>query len=223
VERACTGRYDTVLMDIQMPDIDGMEATRLIRQRLGAAAPRIVAMTAHSLSGDRERCLAAGMDGYLAKPINPAAFAAELGRPLRSVAEPAAREDGPRAPEPAPAEGLVDRVRIQALLEYDDEEQSMVRAIIDTFLHDAPRYLEAVRDAHARHDYAQLAHHAHALKGAASNAAAAALSEIASRLETLARNGERDDLARLVEKLVSTYERSVVALVAEREQLARSR
>ncbi len=220
VERACTGRYDMVLMDIQMPDIDGMEATRRIRQRLGPAAPRIVAMTAHSLSGDRERCLAAGMDGYLAKPINPAAFAAELGRPLRPLAEPAVREDGPRAPELA--ESLVDRVRIQTLLEYDDEKQSMVRAIIDTFLHDAPRYLEAVRDALTRHDHAQVAHHAHALKGAASNAAAPVLSEIASRLEALARNGERDDLAQLVEKLDSTYERSAVALVAERERLGRA-
>ena len=219
VERACTGRYDTVLMDVQMPDIDGLEAMRRIRQRLGAAAPRIVAVTAHALSGDRERCLAAGMDGYLVKPINPAAFAAELGAPLRPVAEPAARQDEPPAPESV--ESLVDRVRIQTLLEYDDEEQSMVRAIIDTFLHDAPRYLEAVRDALTRHDREQVAHHAHALKGAASNAAAPVLSEIASRLEVLARNGERDDLAQLVEKLDSTYERSAVALVAELERLAR--
>src|SRR5688572_27202632 len=79
VEQACTGRYDIVLMDIEMPDIDGVEAASRIRQRLGAAAPRIVAMTSHSVPGDRERFLAAGMDGYLAKPLEPENLAAELG------------------------------------------------------------------------------------------------------------------------------------------------
>ncbi len=209
VERACTGRYDTVLMDIQMSDVDGVEAMRSIRQRLGAAAPRIVAMTAHSMPGDRERFLAAGMDGYLAKPINPAAFAAELD----GLPPPAAR--------PEPAEFLVDRGRLRALLEYDDEQHSMVRSIIDIFLRDAPQYLDAVRGSCARHDYAQLARDAHALKGAASNAAAPALSAIAARLEAFAREGEREDSAKLVTDLVSTWERTAVALAGERERLAK--
>jgi CheY-like chemotaxis protein len=205
-------------MDIQMPDVDGIEATRRIRRRLGAAAPRIVAMTAYSLPGDRERCLAAGMDGYIAKPIDPAAFAAELGGPLRPAAEPAMREGESRATGPAEPP-LLDHARIKALLEYDDEKGSMVRDIIDTFLQDAPQYLAAVRDAHTRQDYAQVAHHAHALKGAASNAAAQALAEIAARLEALARDGEHHGLAQPVRTLVSTYERTAVALFAERARL----
>jgi signal transduction histidine kinase/HPt (histidine-containing phosphotransfer) domain-containing protein len=208
VQQACAGRYDTVLMDIQMPDVDGVEAARRVRRELGAAAPRIVAMTAHSLPGDRERFLAAGMDGYLAKPVDPAALVAELGGPAASGARP------------APAERLVDRGRIESLLEYDDEKQSMVRGIIDLFLRDAPQHLAAVRDAHARHDHAQLAQHAHALKGAAANAAAPALAALAARLEALARDGEREGSAQLVADLAAAWERTAAALADERRRLA---
>src|SRR6188474_2796282 len=69
VEKAVAGQFAVVLMDVEMPDIDGIEAARRIRERLGAAAPRIIAVTANALPGDRERCLAAGMDDYLSKPV----------------------------------------------------------------------------------------------------------------------------------------------------------
>jgi len=207
VEQACTGRYDIVLMDIQMPDLDGVEAAFRIRQRLGAATPRIVAMTAHSVPGDRERFLAAGMDGYLAKPIEPETLAAELG----GLEPPAAR--------PEPAEFLVDRGRLRALLAYDDGKQSMTRDIINMFLRDAPQLLDAVRGSWARHDYAQLARDAHALKGAASNSGAPALAAAAAHLEALARGGEREDSAQLVESLDLMWQRTAVALAGELERL----
>ena len=95
VEMATTGRYDVILMDVQMPDIDGLEATRRIRERLGASTPRIVAMTANAMPGDRERCLAAGMHGYLAKPIDPQALADEI------VAAPRASDDAGTQAQPA--------------------------------------------------------------------------------------------------------------------------
>ncbi len=80
------GGYDVVLMDVQMPELDGLEATRQIRGRWGAEGPWIVAMTANAMSGDREACLAAGMNDYLSKPIRPAELAAALDRALAAVA-----------------------------------------------------------------------------------------------------------------------------------------
>ncbi len=81
--------YDVVLMDVQMPELDGLEATRRIGAPSGGARPRIVAMTANAMAGDREACLAAGMDDYLAKPIRPPELAAALSRSRwRPVPEP---------------------------------------------------------------------------------------------------------------------------------------
>lgn len=207
VEQACKSRYDIVLMDIQMPDLDGEETARRIRERLGATTPRIVALTAHSVPGDRERFMAAGMDGYLTKPIEPGALAAELG----GMPPPAA---GPER-----AEFLVDRGHLRALLAYDDDKQSMVRDILNMFLRDAPQILDAVRGSCARQDYAQLARDAHLLKGAASNAAATALSGAATRLEALARGGEGQDAAKVVESLEMMWQRTAVALTGELERL----
>jgi len=93
---ASTGRFDVVFMDVQMPEMDGLAATAAIRQRerlMGGHLP-IVAMTAHALKGDRERCLAAGMDGYIAKPVSLGAIEAELHKlpalPGRASASPPA-------------------------------------------------------------------------------------------------------------------------------------
>jgi len=216
VELARAGRYDVILMDVQMPDIDGVEAARRIRERLGAAAPRIVAMTANAMPGDRERYLASGMDGYVAKPIDPQALAHEiLSAPRSAAASPTA---GALA---KPSEALLDLVRLQALLEFDDAERSMVRGMIDMFLRDAPGYLAQMREAGARSNPVALAQSAHALKGAAANATANALSQAVARIEALAREGASGELGQLVQALDSLYERTASALAAERERLAR--
>jgi len=213
VESACSGKYDVVLMDVQMPDMDGLEATRRIQERMGTQAPRIVAMTAFAMPGDRERFLAAGMQGYVAKPIDPRALAAEI---LAS---------GAHAPTPAPAstweesKSLVDRARIEALAEYDDEEHSMLRGIVESLLRDAPKFITQVREGQASADWLQVSRSAHALKGAASNAAAKLLSESAARLETLARDSQSEDLGPLVESLTPLFDQTRAALDAELKRL----
>src|SRR5688572_15670873 len=105
IEKTSAGRFDVVLMDVEMPDIDGMEATRRIRERLGAASPRIIAITANALPGDRERCLAAGMDDYLSKPIQLEALRVAIEHSGGNAAEPVER-----SAEPAPAAAAVEAV-----------------------------------------------------------------------------------------------------------------
>jgi CheY-like chemotaxis protein len=91
---AVTGStYDVVLMDVQMPELDGLEATRRIRSRWPEGGPHIVAMTANALEGDREACLAAGMDDYVAKPIRPEVLADALRAVRPRVAPMADKED----------------------------------------------------------------------------------------------------------------------------------
>jgi two-component system, sensor histidine kinase and response regulator len=184
--------YDVVLMDVQMPVLDGLAATITIRQRERASGHRlpIVAMTAHAMKGDRERCLASGMDEYLAKPVNPDALIAVVERTAGIAAE-----DGrvaPRTREPAPPAGpavVFDAALTRARLGGD---AALLRRLIRVFRADAPARLEEIRRAVAARDSEALRLAAHALKGAAAALGAEEAAAATRELERLARAGDLD-------------------------------
>ncbi len=169
--------FDVVLMDVQMPEMDGFEATALIRQAeegTGRHLP-IVAMTAHAMKGDRERCLRAGMDGYVSKPILPG----ELFEAIDRLILPADR-DGPAAPSTPPLSEVLDRAEVLDRVGGDGE---LLKELVRVFLDSWPRQLAELRAALERRDVRALGRAAHTLKGTVGTLGARAAFTAAQSLE----------------------------------------
>ncbi len=178
--------FDLVLMDVQMPVMGGFEAVGRIRASECARGGRrlpIIALTAHAMKGDRERCLEAGMDDYVTKPVQ----SKEL---FRVMAELISSSSPAPAPRPSADGPPFDEA---VLMEQVGGDAELMREIVDLFLADAPRLLDELRAAVAAGDAGLLKRAAHTIKGSASNFGAREVVEVAAALEAMGRDG---DLAR---------------------------
>ena len=198
--------FDVLLMDVQMPVMGGLDATARIRARergLGRHL-RIVAMTAHAMSGDRERCLAAGMDGYLAKPVVPEL----LYRAVESDnADRADRADTAQTPVRESMDMIV-------LLNRLGGDEALAADVVGVFVEDCPVRVAAIGSAVRDRDANRLRAAAHALKGAAANIGETALAGIASRLEQSGADGDLDGVDIECRALGIEADRVIGALLA---------
>ena len=201
-------RFGAILMDVNMPDVDGLEATRQIHAAWPGDAPAIIALTAGASAEDRARCEAAGMDGYLTKPLQVSALAQALERWV-AHRHAAAEDRCAAAPPPGAAEApLMDFARLEEFREFDDENQSMTQEVIELFLNDTPPRLAAMRAAAGAGDAEALTKAAHALKGGAGNIGAKAIQQHADALEAASREAMPEDAQLRVAKLAELWEQT---------------
>ncbi len=191
-----TGKFDLILMDCQMPHLDGYAAARQIRVYEGGSRHiPIIALTAHAMKGDAEKCFAAGMDAYLTKPIDRVELDACMERFLPS---PSIAAEGGNERQPPAAEFPVDW---KVLLESIDGDETFARSVVTVFAASGDLALATMATALSVADYPALGHSAHALKGASAAVFAEAASAAAGELEDACGGGEADHIALLASNL----------------------
>ena len=209
VEIIRNGGFDIVLMDCQMPDMDGYEATRVIRQMSAPVnATPIIAMTAHALPGEREKCLIAGMNDYLAKPVS----LEQLGAVIRLWAS---KPSAPSETAPDLMEDderyVLDRERVSSFLAISRTQPGFLEGLVKTFRQDVPSRLDALRAAASNGDAQELSLAAHALKSSSGSVGAKRMQTIAATLEEHARAGRIEGAEASIDQLAAEFTRVMAA------------
>ncbi len=198
--------FDLVLMDVQMPEMDGLTAAQLIRRRErdGDHWPQqrsrlpIIAMTAHAMKGDRERCLQAGMDDYVSKPIRAGELQTAIARSLEPDTGTIPQSQDALARPIQAAADPVDWSLAMATVEGDRE---LLQEVIDAFLEECPRHLQQLCQAWATGDAATVARLGHLIRGACRTFGAEDVRRIAEVIESQGRAGQLTDAKELVDGL----------------------
>ncbi|MCL6270181.1 ATP-binding protein [Sansalvadorimonas sp. 2012CJ34-2] len=207
LERVSQEKFDLVFMDIQMPEVDGYSAARAIRQLPDCVSLPVVAMTAHAMADDRNRCIAAGMNDHIAKPLVVDELKAVLARYLPMVeggdllpTEPAAPEPVSHLPDQLP--GIETRLGLQRVL----GDQNLYLKLLARFYRDYAGTIDDVRIALERNDYDKLRFIAHSLKGVAGTLGATRVEVAASAVEKLARISAGNDILEPVSRLAKEFD-----------------
>ncbi len=214
LERLSQSTYDAVLMDCQMPVMDGYEATRRIRALPGLSQLPVIAMTANALEGDRERSLEAGMNDHLSKPIDVNHLYQTLGRWLPQRARD---EAGPRPPDAQPAAAELPAmlpVNVEKALQRLDGDTHLYRMVAEMLLTDAPAHVAQFQDSRAAGDWVSALRAVHTLKSLAANVGAERLQEQAQVLESALRRHEEPAVAQAAPVFEQELERVTAAIQA---------
>jgi CheY-like chemotaxis protein len=232
--------YDVILMDVQMPELDGLEATRRIRQRWpDDLRPHIIAMTANAMQGDRELCLAAGMDDYLSKPVRVEALVEALSkcRPIPITTEQLVAnkpESLPPLPPTTPlpetisagwergpgGEGQhsLDPAALERLIDIVEGEDELLVELIDTFLEESPASINHLRQAITRGDATGVRLLAHALKSGSHDFGAEELAALCQALEDMGRDGDLNGAEACLVQIEAAFARVKLELEKLREE-----
>jgi PAS domain S-box-containing protein len=198
--------YDLVLMDVQMPEVGGFEATKIIRAKeKDQSHIPIIAMTAHAMKGDRERCLEAGMDDYVSKPIEPS----KLIDTIKKWTRPSDQGKPPRKRDESPESGPSQDqpVDLKAALERLGDDREFLEELLREFVDRAPGQLKMLGEAAQRGDARVVQTEAHSLKGAAGNLGAGRIADLALSLEMSGRSGDLTGVEETIAELRTELEK----------------
>ncbi len=217
VEKQEKNHYDLILMDCQMPVMDGFEATRRIRayeKNQNLAHVPIIAMTGNAFDSDRQKCFEAGMDDFISKPVEPEILARKISSNLTDIKTNRSRSaEGNEIKGPSSDPGLLNEEDLcfdkKKLLERfgGDEETALI--ILDSFFQEVPEFLEKIGNAIDKEDMEEIRSGSHALKGAAANVNAEVLKKIAMEMEIRAKDGNLKNFIEIYQTLQNEYQRFI--------------